>query len=105
MDCKKKIDVIAQNSEKFITFGFDHLLFKDSFSFLSSSLDKLVKMNKYIETDGVDQLLENWKDHFKFSSRRKYVQNDYDLNLLTEKGRYPYDYMDNCGRFDETITV
>ena len=101
MNCKKKIDVIAQNSEKFITFGFDHLLFKDSFSFLSSSLDKLVKMNKYIEIDGVDQLLENWKDHFKFSSRSKYVQNDHDLNLLTEKGIYPYDYIDNWDRFDE----
>ena len=25
----------------------------------------------------------------------------YDLNLLTEKGVYPYDYMDNWGRFDE----
>ena len=25
----------------------------------------------------------------------------HDLNLLTEKGVYPYDYMDNWGRFDE----
>jgi hypothetical protein len=67
MNCKKKIDVIAQNSEKFITFGFDHLLFKDSFSFLSSSLEKLVKMNKYKEVDGVDVLIDNWQDNFKFS--------------------------------------
>ena len=46
-----KIDVIAQNSERFITFGFKNLCFKDSFSFLSSSLDKLVKLTKY--EDGV----------------------------------------------------
>ena len=69
MNCKKKIDVIAQNSEKFITFGFDHLLFKDSFSFLSSSLEKLVKLNKYIEVDGVDVLIDNWQDNFKFSQK------------------------------------
>jgi hypothetical protein len=35
------IDVIAQNSEKNITFAFKNLCFKDSFSFLSSSLDKV----------------------------------------------------------------
>ena len=42
-----KIDVITQNSEKIITFAFKNLCFKDSFSFLSSSLDKLVKLSKY----------------------------------------------------------
>ena len=40
---KTKMNVIAQNSEKFITFGFNHIIFKDSFSFLSSSLDNLMK--------------------------------------------------------------
>ena len=35
-----KIDVKAQNSEKFVTFAFKNLCFEDSFfSFLSSSLD------------------------------------------------------------------
>ena len=43
------MNVIAQNSEKFITFGYDHLVFKDSFAFLQSSIDKLVKLNKYKE--------------------------------------------------------
>ena len=40
---RAKIDVIALNTEKFITFTFKNLCFKDSFSFLSSSVDKLVK--------------------------------------------------------------
>ena len=44
----KKINVIAQNSEKFIMFGFDNLQFKDSFSFLSSSLDRLVGLSTNI---------------------------------------------------------
>ena len=52
-----KIDVIAQNSEKFITFAFKNLCFKDSFSFLSSSLDKLVKLSKY--EDG--QKKQHWQ--------------------------------------------
>ena len=36
---KESITAIAQNSEKPITFSFNRLEFKDSFSFLSSSLD------------------------------------------------------------------
>ena len=30
------------------------------------------------------------------------MKNIDDLNLLTEKGVYPYDYMDNWNRFNET---
>ena len=56
-----KIDVIAQNSEKFITFAFKNLCFKDSFSFLSSSLDKLVKLSKY--EDG--QKKQHWQKNLK----------------------------------------
>ena len=48
---KNKIDVIAQNSEKFINIGFDSLSVKDSFSFITASLDKLVSMTKYDNTD------------------------------------------------------
>ncbi len=101
LDDKKKIEVIAQNSEKFITFGFNHLRFKDTFSFLSSSLEKLIKLNKYVTIDGKDILMENWQDNFKFSKKNEYVNNDDDLFLLTEKGIYPYDYMDNWDKFKE----
>ena len=78
MKCKKKIDVIAQNSEKFISFGFDHLIFKDSFGFLSSSLDKLVKQNKYKQIDGVDVLIDNLESNFKFGKQNTYIENNYD---------------------------
>ena len=94
----KKIDVIAQNSEKFITFGFDHLLFKDSYSFLSSGLDKLVKLNKY--KDG--KKMDNWENNFKFSRQNEYVKNNEDLDMLTDKGIYPYDYMNTWDKFKET---
>ena len=92
MKCKKKIDVIAQNSEKLISFGFDHLIFKDSFGFLTSSLDKLVKLNKYKEVNGVDVLINNWQNNFTFSKQNEYIKNDHDLHLLTDKGVYPYSH-------------
>ena len=66
-----KIDVIAHNSEKFITFGFDHLLFKDSLRFLPLSLDKLVKLNKYKSIDGKDLLIDGWEKNFKFSRKNE----------------------------------
>ena len=80
-----KIDCIAQNSEKFITFGFKNICCKDSFSFLPSSLDKLVKLSKYED----DRRRENWKNNFRYSVRNPYVKTDEDSDLLTDKGLYP----------------
>lgn len=88
---KSQIDVIAQNTEKFITFAFNNIAFKDSFSFLSSSLDKLVKLTKY--EDGKKR--REWDKRFKYSNRNKNVSTKEDLDLLTEKGVYPYDYFDD----------
>ena len=95
---KDEVNVIAQNSEKFITFCLKQLEFKDSFSFLSSSLDKLVKLTKYENNEKRD----NWTQHFKYSKISEYVKDDYDLDLLTDKGVYPYDYMNEFKKFNET---
>ena len=94
--------VIAQNSEKFVTFGYEYLGFKDSFSFLQSSLEKLVKVNKNKEIDGEDVLIDNWQNNFSFSRKNPHVKNDEDLHYVTEKGIYPYDYMNTWEKFDET---
>ena len=94
---KGKIEVIAQNSEKFITFAFKNMCFKDSFSFLSSSLDKLVKLSKYEEGEKKNK----WTNNFKYSKRSPYVSNDEDLDVLTDKGVYPYDYMNSFDKFKE----
>ena len=93
----QKIDVIAQNSERFITFAFKNICFKDSFSFLSSSLDKLVKLTKYED----EQKKMNLQNKFKFSSQNPYVETTKDLDLLTDKGVYPYDYFDDFEKFKE----
>lgn len=62
---------------------------------MSSSLDKLVKLTKCEE--GVRK--ENWQSNFKYSSRNDYVSNLTDLDLLTGKGVYPYDYFDHFDKF------
>ena len=43
-------------------FGFYNLQFKDSFSFLSSPLDRLVGLNKYEDYDDVRSGKIVWKD-------------------------------------------
>ena len=78
----KRIDAIAQNSEKFIAFSFGACQFKDSFAFLSASLEKLVRLNKYEGTN-------------------PYIKSKTKLNLLFDKGIYPYDYMNSFDKFDE----
>ena len=93
----KRIDVIAQNSEKFITFSFGACQFKDSFAFLTASLDKLVRLNKY---EGNEQI-KDWETRFRYTSTNPYIQSKTDLNFLTDKGVYPYDYMNSWDKFDE----
>ena len=85
----KNIQVIAQNFEKYISFSFSHLKFLDSFSFLTSSLDTLVK-----------NLSEEGQDKFKHVFEGITEPNQ--KQLLLKKGTYPYDYMTGMNVFDET---
>ena len=94
----KRIEVIAQNSEKFITFSFGACQFKDSFAFLTAALDKLVRLNKY---EGNEEI-KDWETRFRYTSTNPYIKSKTDLNLLTDKGVYPYDYMNSWDKFDET---
>ena len=98
---KKKIDVIAQNSQKCINIGFDSLSVKDTSGFKSASLDKLVSMTKYDNTDEKDRSKwiwrDNWPSNCRYSSQNDIIKAD----LMTEKGVYPYDYMNTFDKFDE----
>ena len=102
---KKKIDVIAQNSETFINIGFDSLSVKDSFSFITASLEKLVSMTKYDNTDENERskwvLRDNWQSNFRYSSKNDIIKTEKCLDLLTEKGVYPYDYMNAFDKFND----
>ena len=63
----------------------NHLTLIDSFQFMSSSLDKLVSNLP--------------KEAFKYTSQ---VFKGKKLDLMLKKGVYPYDFMDNFEKFDQT---
>jgi hypothetical protein len=82
----RDIEVIAVNSERYISFEFNGFRFIDSFQFLPSSLDKLVAN---CALDGYD----------KFVYMQRWLS---DSPLLIAKGVYPYEYMTGIERFRET---
>lgn len=87
-----RLDVIAQTSEKFLTIGVKKsfygikFIFKDSFSFLSTSIDKLVESGKKSNME-FTYMKKNFPEHFE---------------LLTRKNVYPYEYMSSLEKFEET---
>ena len=56
-----------------------------------------MKLSKY--EDG--QKKHHWQTNLKFSKRNPYVETDEDLDLLTDKGVYPYDYFISFDKFRE----
>ena len=80
------INAIPNNMEKYMAFMLDnHLTFIDSFQFMSSSLDKLV--SNLPKND----LIYTYK---AFKGKR--------LDLMSQKGVYPYDFMDSFEKFNPT---
>ena len=79
------INAIPNNMEKYMAFMLgNHLTFLDSFQFMSSSLDKLVRNLP--------------RGSLKYTSKEF---QDEKLKLMSQKGVYPYDYMDSFEKFDE----
>ena len=78
-----KINVIPNILERYMSFNISNkLIFIDSFQFLSSSLDSLVK--------------NLGKNDFK------YLRQDFNvLDLVKEKGFYPYKYINDFQNFKE----
>ena len=99
----KKIDVIAQNKEKYISFSkyvlvdkikdkenkekniFIKIRFLDSFRFVSSSLEQLAES---LETDQCIEI-------------KKHFQDPYQFNEIRKKGVYPYSYVDSMEKLYE----
>ena len=80
------INCIPNNMEKYMAFMLgNHLVFLDSFQFMSSSLDNLIK-------NLPDEAFKYTKQEFKKEQ----------FNLMKQKGIYPYDHMDSFDRFNET---
>ena len=86
----RKISVIGQAMEKYLSLSWgEYLVFKDSFQFLSCSLEQLVA-----------NLLKSGKDHF-VQLNKEFAAKPELLTMLFRKGIYPYDYMDSPARFNE----
>ena len=80
-----KIDVIPNGVEKYMTFFSNkNLMFIGRMQFINSSLDKLVKN---LSDEDFKYLVE------EFGSKS--------LELLKQKGTYPYIYMDSFEKFNE----
>lgn len=109
----EKFDAIAINTEKFMCINFNDARFLDSYSFLASSLDtlssniinpsnfkKLIKAEKFGELKNTR--LSNLKTYCpNFMSEYEGLSDD-NLDLIAQKGIYPYEYMDSFRRFEET---
>ena len=79
------INAIPNNMKKYMAFMLgNHLTFINSFQFMSSSLDKLVSNLPK------DDLIYTSK---AFKGRR--------LDLMSQKGVYPYDFMDSFEKFNQ----
>ena len=79
------INAITNNMKKCMAFMLgNHLNFIDSFQFMSSSLDKLVSNLP--------------KDDLIYTSK---VFKGKRLNLMSQKGVYPYDFMDSFEKFNQ----
>ena len=91
------ISGIVQNMEKLISFSWGQFRFVDSYAFLSSSLDRLVtntpKKNLWITRQPYSCL--GLRGPVRELMNKKF-------DLVTRKGVYPYEYMDDFSRFDET---
>ena len=80
-----KINVIPNGLEKYMAFFLNkNLVFIDSMLFMNSSLDKLVRN---LSDEDFKYLVE------EFGSEN--------LEILNQKGAYPYEYMNNFKRFNE----
>ena len=90
------IEVIAQNPEKYISIKIGKLKFIDSFAFLASKMETLVKNLRYGATpEEINERFKHTRKHFPELDNKTF-------KLLIRKGIYPYDYMDSFERFEET---
>ena len=82
-----KISVIATNSEKYVSFKLNNLVFKDSMQLLTGGLDKLVKNLPADELFQTSELAEEL---------------NVPLSMLQRKGVYPYSWVNSVDRFAAT---
>lgn len=91
---KKNLDCIPNTMERYISFSMGKLQFIDSYQYMASSLESLV----HNLDDTSSPLLQ---DQFRNVCTLEALLEEV-LPLLTQKGHYPYAYMDSFTKFEET---
>ena len=97
-DSIKKLKVIPKTEEKYITFEFGKLKFVDSLSFMNKSLDKLVENLR----NGDKYDMSNFKHTLKYFKSKYPNLTDEQLKLVVKKGEFPYEYMTDKSKFNDT---
>jgi len=102
----KDITVIPNTTEKYITFTMNRLVFIDSIQFMNESLEKLAESllginDKNKEEFPISYFIE--KNIHRFSNLLEDFKNcsKEQIELLVQKGVYPYDYMNSWEKFEE----
>ena len=86
-----KLHIIGQSYEKYLIMGFGkNLVFKDSYQFLSCSLQQL----------GIDLAQSGEEKFVHLKGQFPQVSSD-NLKLVIRKGVYPYEYMNSWERLEE----
>lgn len=89
---------IAKSLEKFISFSYQNIQFKDSYRFIPNSLNELCK----------DLKAKTGENYVKFPATYRYFKERYsylpdeNFEMLTRKLPFPYDYLDSFARLEET---
>ena len=119
-----KIVVIPNNMERYTYFTMNYVTFIDSYQFMLSSLDKFRETRKYLESFYVQQPSQPQTNNVTEGGKEvevMHIYDDYqnlpyppptlmsyqqqqteeDLELMIQKGVYPYEYMDSFERFQE----
>ena len=88
-----KLSVIGQGVEKYLLVEWGpHYQFKDSLQFLPASLERLVEN---LKTCDVEKFV-NLKAHFTNATPQQ-------IQLLKQKGIYPYDWMNSMEKMNERL--
>ena len=82
-----RLETLSRNEEQLITMNIGKYKLIDSMSFLAGSLDSLVNLLKNKSLDSFKQTKQLVKSNF---------------NTMTEKGVFPYEYLTDMSKLDET---